>query len=295
MQNAVSSFILSKRADGRAPRTIQDYHRCLGPFAVWCNEHSLSLGNLTRQDVRRYVVKLRANKWSEATVGIHIRNLRTFWRWCHDEGLTEHNLALAISAPKTHRRNELPLSPRDIQTLLSACDSDDKQAVRDKAMILFLTDTGLRVGEMELIARANVHINVRGWVRVYGSKTGQRRFVILGERTCRALSKYLNGRDDELSALWVGRQGALTDRGIYHALKRRARMVGMEERVHPHIFRKSFATQWLDNGGDAERLRVLMGWSPETLSQMMAIYVASKRDHLEAAHRKAGPVDNMAW
>ncbi|RLD00611.1 MAG: hypothetical protein DRI77_00085 [Chloroflexi bacterium] len=62
MQSVVASFILAKRADGRAPRTIHDYHRCLDPFADWCTDQSLSLDNLTRSDVRRYVVRLRSNK-----------------------------------------------------------------------------------------------------------------------------------------------------------------------------------------------------------------------------------------
>ncbi len=297
LDNALDTFITAKVADGRAERTIRDYRRCLDPFADWCNDNGVTIGNLTRDDVRQYIAHLRRDK-SAATAAIHIRNIRTFLRWIWREGMTECNLAQAINAPRTYRREELPLSPDEIRMLLSACNSDDPQAVRDRALILFLLDTGLRTGEVVSIQREDVHLNSeqeQGWIRVYGSKNGQWRFVILGRRTCRALLKYLGERDDDLRALWVGLKGALTDRGIYHALKRRARAVGMEDRVHPHLFRKTFATHWLDNGGDPERLRVLMGWSTETLSQMLEIYVASQKDHLVEAHRRAGPVDNLPW
>lgn len=299
MQSVVASFILAKHADGRAPRTIQDYHRCLDPFASWCAAQPLTLGNLARSDVRRYVVKLRSNGWSESTVGIHIRNLRTFLRWCHDEGLANENLALAISAPRMRRREELPLSHAEIKLLVSAC-SDSSWAERDRALILFLLDTGMRVGEMVLVKRADLHLNLNsstGWLWVYGPKTRKHRFVILGQRTLATLLKYLEarGENDGIPELWIGRKGALTDRGVSHALKRLARAVGLEKRVHPHIFRKTFATNWLDNKGDPERLRVLMGWSAETLALMLTIYIASKRTHLEIAHAIASPVDNLAW
>ena len=74
-------------------------------------------------------------------------------------------------------------------------------------------------------------------------------------------------------------------------VKRRARQAGLpDDRVHPHLFRKTFATGWLDNGGDAERLRVLAGWSSY---EMLGVYVESSRRRLEEAHRRAGLVDRL--
>ena len=74
-------------------------------------------------------------------------------------------------------------------------------------------------------------------------------------------------------------------------LLRRAKKAGLERcRVHPHIFRKAFATAFLDNGGDAERLRVLAGWSS---MEMVRIYADSSLKRLQEAHHRAGPVDRM--
>ena len=292
MRTALQSFIVAKEADGRAKRTIQDYHRCLDPFVEWCCNQPPD--TLARDDVRQYVARLRRRDLSNATIAIHIRNVRTFLRWCWSEGLAGENLALAVSAPRTCKREELPLSHNEIKLLVFACSG--ALARRDHALILFLLDTGMRVSEVVLVKRDDVHTNgSTGWIRVYAPKTYEYRFVILGQRTLVTLLEYLDTRDDDVPELWVGRQGALTTRGVSHALKRRARAVGLEKRVHPHIFRKTFATNWLDNDGDSERLRVLMGWSPETLTQMLEIYISSKRTHLEAAHAKASPVDNLPW
>jgi len=127
----------------------------------------------------------------------------------------------------------------------------------------------------------------------YAPKTRAWRFAILGQRTTGALARYLAGRRDTHPELWIGRRGPLAREGMYRAIKHRAAKAGLGKRVHPHLFRKTFATHWLDNNGDPERLRVLAGWSPQTLAQMLEIYVASKRDHLERAHAQAGPVDNL--
>ena len=293
MLDVLERFITAKIADGRAERTIEDYHRCLDPFVAWCEEHGITLDNLSRDDVRRYVARLRRRDLAAATVAIHIRNIRTFLGWVWREGLTESNLATALKSPPTHRRDELPLSPEEIAALLSACTGP--QAIRDRAIILFLLDTGLRVGEMVSITMDQIqYLNeTGGCLWIYGSKTGEWRFVFVGQRTAASLSQYIEDRDDDIDALWVGRQGPLTGRGVAHMLKRRGRAAGIEERVHPHIFRRTFATLWLDAGGDQERMRVILGWSPETLAKMMEIYVSSKRRELEEAHRRAGPVDNL--
>jgi len=49
-------------------------------------------------------------------------------------------------------------------------------------------------------------------------------------------------------------------------------------------------TSALDNGIDAERVRVLAGWST---MEMLKIYAESDLNKLQEAHRRAGPVDRM--
>lgn len=116
---AVQSFILAKKADGRAERTIEDYHRCLDPFSEWCESRGLDADNLDRDDFRRYVAEeLRSNDWAQNTVAIHIQNLRCLLSWLHDEGHTKENLAQAVEAPEREIRVEEPLTQDEIQAML---------------------------------------------------------------------------------------------------------------------------------------------------------------------------------
>ena len=292
MTQAVESFIRARQADGRAPRTIKDYHRVLDPFADWCGERGIAPGALDRAGVREYVAGLRERGWSESTVAIHIRNLRAFLRWLREEGLVEDDLARAVRAPRRTAREEEPLSPEEVRALIQACQNDDDNGKRDLALLLCFLDTGLRLGEMALLRRSSVHFGDDGtaWIQVYAPKVRSYRFVFLGKTATRALSAYLSDRDDPEDALWVGKDGnPMSTQGIYKAIKRRAEQAGVG-RLHPHLLRKTFATAWLDNGGDVERLRIIAGWQS---LDMLPVYVRSAIRQLEQAHRRAGPVDRL--
>lgn len=290
VDDMVESFILARRADGRAPRTIRDYHRALDPFAAWCRGRRLSVKSLNRDHIREYVADLRSRGWAEGTVAIHVRNLRTFLRWLYEEGYTSGNLAEAVKAPRKVVRVEEPLTIHEIRLLLSACHGDDF-ALRDRAIILVFVETGLRRGEMARLKRGDVHLGENSaWIQVYAPKTKTYRFAFLQREATTALREYLASRRDNNEYLWIGARGPLTDDGIYQVLRRRAVRAGLNpHRVHPHAFRKFFATWWVQNGGDTIRLQHLGGW---TSPEMLKVYVLlARREELEQAHRQISPAD----
>ena len=285
---AVKSFIQARRADGRAPRTIRDYHRVLDPFAEWCGERGIAaLDSLRRDHVREYVAALRGRGWAENTISIHVRALRAFLRWLFGEGLTNENLASSIKPPRTTRRVDV-LQPEEIRALLATC-AGDRFALRDRALILLLADTGLRLGELLRLKRSDIHFsNSSAYILVYANKTRTHRFVFLSPTSAEAMQAYLDTLDTG-DALWVGRFGALTEHGIRSILRRRARQAGLDpRRVHPHAFRKFFATSWIRGGGDTLRLQEIGGWASP---KMLEVYVLLARmQDLEEAHRQFSPV-----
>ncbi len=292
ISEAVKSFIVARKADGRAPRTIKDYHRVLEPFAKWCRQRELAVSSLGPEHIREYVAGLRSRGWARGTVAIHIRNLRSFLRWLHDEGYTKVNLAKAIKPPKrVLQANDIP-TIEEIVRLLDACRGD-RFALRDRAMILVLIDTGLRLGEMARLRREQIHFGETStWIEVFAPKTQTFRHAFLGEVATAALRKYLSTREDDNPAVWMGRRGPLTEQGIYRAIYRRVKAANLNpRRVHPHAFRRFFATKWIEGGGDETRLRKIGGWSSP---EMLEVYVAlARREDLGRAHQIYGPVDRL--
>lgn len=247
--------------------------------------------SLGRDDFRRYIAdELRTNGWAEGTVSIHVSVLRCFLSWIHEEGYTTEDLAQAVEAPKKISRIEEPLSADELQAILDAC-SGDKWALRDKAIILILLDTGLRRSEIARLRREDVIFKEgHTYLKLLDHKSETLKISILGKETTAVLREYLDSRDDNKPALWLGRWGPLTQHGIYHTVDKRGNIAGVE-RAHPHLFRKTFATHWTRNGGDRERLMTLGGW---TDSDVLDIYIllGSIPDLIDG-HRQYGPVDRM--
>lgn len=285
---AFDEFLTFKVASGRAKRTLQDYHRCIGYALTWLAGAGFhTTGALTRQAVRSYVAALRSGEWSEGTIGLYVRNLRTWLNWLHAEQYTDENLAAAIPAPGIVV-SDRPAPPPDLLRRLVAACSGDNLALRDRALILLMASTGLRRGEIVLLERQDVHL-ADAWLRAYTPKTSSYRFAFLTPEAQAALQEYLSTRSDDHPALFMGRSGKpLGYHGIYQVIRRRAESAGIDpKRVNPHSFRVFLATEWMISGGDEERLLKLMGWKSP---RMLEIYVrAGRRDDLQDAHDKYAP------
>lgn len=287
------TYLTARRADGLRERTLDDYHRVLSRAAFALDLDAPA--TWTRAIIRAYVADLRAQPWAPATVALHIRYLRAFWRWCHREGYTTEDFSAVIPAPARTIREEILLTTAEFSALVHAC-TGDRWALRDRAVILMLVDTGLRRSEFCAMRRAWLIVEDGGaslLVPSSVSKTARERFVFLGRAATMALTAYLETRNgDGDPAMFLSERGPLGGDGVYYLLRRRAEQAGIDPaRVHPHLLRKMFASWWIENGGDEQRLMAIAGWSgPE----MLRIYVRlGARQQLQAAHTRFGPVDRI--
>jgi site-specific recombinase XerD len=295
LSTAISKILLAKRANGRAPRTIQDYERVLYRFLDWVTDNGLSLESLDRDNVRRYVAHLRGLDWAASTVGIHVRYLRAFLRFVCREGYLGEDLSLSLDAPKKHLKQDMPPTKRELRALLGACEG--KWGIRDKAIILTMIDTGMRRGEVYRLTLSDIFKDEHGYyIRIDDTKTDHYRWGFLGERASEAMRDYLELRekreDSDLHALWISdRKGQrLGYDGIWQVVRRRAESAGLDtERIYPHAFRKYFATKWIEAGGDEQRLMRLGGWAS---SEMLEVYVRlGGKETLRQAHNEYAPGD----
>jgi len=291
MTPLLDTFLTAKRADGLRRRTLDDYHRVLSRAMLQLDINAPS--TWTRESIRAYIADLRAQPWAPATVALHIRYLRAFLAWCCREGYTAEDFSALIPAPARTIREEVLLSQDEFADLVRAC-AGDRWALRDRAVILTLVDTGLRRSEFCALRRDWIIVE-DGTASLLlpsrASKTAQERFVFLGRATTRAVMAYLETRDDEHPALFISERGELGGDGVYYLLRRRAEQAGLDPaRVHPHLLRKQFASWWIENGGDEQRLMHIGGWNgPE----MLRVYVRlGARQQLQQA-RQYGPVDRI--
>jgi len=147
--------------------------------------------------------------------------------------------------------------------LLAALEGDDWISRRNRAMVALMARAGLRVGEVLALKPEDVELNARsGWVLVRKGKGMKERRVPLSAEARRELREYLEVRPQQSGPLFFSRTyQPLTGRDVQRVVVEAARRAGLGKRVTPHTLRHTFATRFLQAGGDLATLQTVLGHS----------------------------------
>lgn len=132
--------------------------------------------------------------------------------------------------------------------------------IRDLAMIDLLYSTGIRVGELVNLNIGDINFEERECI-VYGKGNKQRK-VYFDAKSKVHLKQYLEQRTDYNEALFVTLDSPferLKISGVEIRLRKLGRLASLDQRVHPHKFRRSMATRAIDKGMPIEQVQKLLG------------------------------------
>jgi integrase/recombinase XerD len=299
-----------KLADGYSESTIAIYQWVFSELSSLLGDPEVDA--ITTRDLRNFIYSMRTNyttnrggPLSGSSLDNIWKGLRSFFRWAHDE-LGVGRPDKELTRPKYTSKPILPLTEEEVKALIDACmytkeynslkrrtfRSRRPTGKRDRAMLVTLVDTGLRVSEMCRLKVGDVNLDT-GAVNVAPYGSGQKtkgRTVYLGKASKSAIWKYMADRealDDE--PLFPSRSGGLLNSDTVGQLfSRLGERAGVKD-VHPHRFRHTFATEYLRNGGDIYTLQALLGHSTLT---MVLRYLTLTNSDTAAAHRRSSPADH---
>lgn len=286
-----NQFYLAKKSEGVSPATLIFYKQQLGHFLRYCEWQALSnIHDLDANILRKFIL------WHEETGhnagGQHaaFRVLRTFLLWYEDEVELQdwRNPIHKVRAPKLTVEPLDPVEVDDVAAMLHKCIGNNFLDLRDKALLLFLLDTGARAGEVINANVADINL-VSGEVLIRLGKGRKPRTVFLGKASRKGLRAYIKLRTDTSPALWVSdERERMTYGGLRAIIFRRAKQASIDT-PSLHSFRRAFAINMLRAGVDVFSLQRLMGHAD---LQVLRRYLAQTTEDIAQAHRLGSPVDN---
>jgi len=288
--DCANQFFQAKKAEGVSAYTLTFYRQQLGHFLSFCEGQVIyQMSEITPATIREFLL------WHEDTGhnagGLHAayRSLKAFLRWYEQEAEPDNwkNPISKVKAPRVSLEPLEPVEIQDVSSLVKVCRSGGFMDLRDKAVLLFLLDTGVRAREALRVNLDDISL-ISGEVTIRQGKGRKPRTVFLGKTTRKAVRAYLKSRIDSSNALWVtDDQERLSYGGLRGIMMRRAKQVGIEI-PSLHSFRRAFAINMLRAGVDLVTLARLMGHSSLVVLQR---YLKQLPDDLRVAHAKGSPVD----
>lgn len=222
-----------------------------------------------------------------------ISGLRSFYKYCLQEGIVKHDPTALIETPKQKKSLPDTLSFNEIETILNAIDLSTPKGTRNRAMLETLYSCGLRVSELVNLKISCLYLSL-GFIRVVG-KGDKERLVPVGESAIKYLTIYLdnirvhiakNSTNEDI--VFLNRRGNKLSRVmIFIIIKDLAKSTGITKQISPHTFRHSFATHLVEGGADLRAVQEMLGHESITTTEIYThLDKEFLRDTLQRFHPK---------
>lgn len=294
---------------GLSPHTRRAYESDVRQLTVYIGAE-IAPARLDADHVRAWLASLHRRR-SPATLGRKLASVRSFFRWLVREGIIRDDPTAGLPMPKLEKRLPRPLSVDDCEQLItkdrrisrqpapSGGDRDRRSqwmTLRDRALVELLYGTGIRIGELVALDVRDLELRAQE-VRVMG-KGRKERIVPIPEQARLALAAWLEVRrhpgvmsEPLFISLRSRRETGLrrlAAREARRILDERAVGADLDQHVHPHRLRHSYATHLLDMGADLREIQELLGHaSLSTTQKYTAVSIEHLRDAYDQAHPRA--------
>lgn len=269
-------FIASKRLEGCSDKTLKYYQTTILRLFEKVDIH---VTHIKTDDLRNYLSdyqKLR--QCSKSNIDNIRRILSSFFAWLEDENYIIKSPVRRIHKIKSGKTVKETYTDEALEIMRDQCG-----CLRDLALIDLLASTGMRVGELVRLNKADIDFENRECI-VFG-KGSKERPVYFDARTKIHLKNYIESRTDNNPALFVSLLQPfkrLEISGIEIRLRKLGKKLGIAK-VHPHKFRRTLATRAIDKGMPIEQVQRLLGHAKIDTTME---YAMVNQNNVKISHRK---------
>ncbi|MDQ0270699.1 tyrosine-type recombinase/integrase [Cytobacillus purgationiresistens] len=307
IDQAMVIFIRAKEAEGVRPGTIKNYFDIVRYLREWLGDDVKLINTINADTIRMYINYLRNERTPYAeddsrtktgknlsvnTINIRIRTLRTLFRFLYNEGIISDNPMQNIPLVRDDEQQEVPgLSDNEVDRILASYDDRQFAQWRDKTLILLLLDTGMRIGESLSLTSEQIDFRqLTAHVPSQIAKNRKNREIPLSREVAKRLRQLVDetqqyfGEDSQIFMNAFGDD--LTADAFRRRLNRLKNKINIDT-LHPHMFRHTFARNYILNGGDLFTLQRILDHAE---IQTTRKYIQMDNEHVRQQHNKFSPL-----
>lgn len=253
-----------------SPHSLRAYETDFRQFLQFMAAHKAetltlaTLADLEIRDFRSWLASRTDRGVKSQSRARQVSTLRHFFKWCDKAGHF-HNAAISVlTTPKVPHKEPRPMVETDVFALLAALPAETWVDARDKALLMLLYGSGLRIAEALGLKRNAIN----GSTVIVTGKGGKQREVPLLPLSREALATYLTHCPYTDEWLFLGERGGILNQGMAQKRVRTLRAeLGLPETVTPHALRHSYATHLLGNGLNLREVQHLLGHASLSTTQ----------------------------
>lgn len=236
--------------DGKSELTIAQYYRTVSIFLHQVQKHFTEVDSY---DIRLFLAHEKNRGVSNRTLENTRIQLSVFFQWMVNDDLINRNPCSTINAIKYTKKVRHPFSNVEIDALRSACKNS-----KERVILELLLSSGMRVSELTGLNVNDIDLD-NMVIRIRHGKGDKERITYMSDVAKVYLIRYLSDRNVQGEKVFYNKKfQPLNNGGVRHILKMLGERAGVEH-VHPHRFRRTFATGMASRGMDIQDIKTLLG------------------------------------
>lgn len=298
MKKILDEFLnVQKVVKQASMHTLRAYAIDLKKFLRFTEERCIDPLHIQRQELRLFLTKLHEARYQKRTILRCIAALRSFYKFCTQEGKIKSNPMHEIDNLKLDKLLPKALTIDEVNQFLELPNTQEFLGLRDRALLELLYSSGLRISELAYLNRGDIDFASR-MMRIRG-KGKKERLVPMTQTAAEWVKKYLNAKERirggrmhqpqrDHSAVFLNRFGKrLSLRSCDRLFESYRKRSLLPHRITPHTLRHTIATHWLERGMDLRTIQAILGHESLSTTQ---IYTKVSMTRRQEVYTKAHPL-----
>lgn len=289
----LTSFIDYLRFEKRySEHTIIAYQTDIIQFQQFIASQGLDVSDTQRNTIRYWLVSLQSKNISHRSIHRKISSVNSFYKFMMRSKLVKHNPTQDISLPKISKKIPLTISENKLEMLLNRKDifKDTILEFQSKLIIELLYGTGIRLSELLNLKSTDIDFN-QSTIRIMGKGSKERLVPVYPQLLSVIKTHEFYKKNDIIYQncpylISTSRGTKAYPMFINRIVKQYLSIVSTQKKVNPHLLRHSFATSILNNGGELNAIKDILGHANLAATQ---IYTHNTTERLKSIYKTAHP------